>query len=995
MTIIVSGGQNSSHLTIGSGGSADTLVVLAGGVVMSTIVNDGGLVEVSSGTSGGALDTTVNHGGVVDVYTDGIVESATLNSGAVENVFGVVSGTNVTPGVANYTVVNGGAVLNATAGELVHTLISSGGVANASSGSFISHTTILVGGEINISVGAQATGTLIENGGVETLLSSGHDSGAAILSGGMQNISGGVAYSAVVSGGGVQNIYSGATASSILLDGAAENVFSEGFADATEVSQGGVETISNAGAASASLVSSGGVENVFSGGVATSSVIGNGAVETISGGGIERDALIASGGMQNVAGGGLDYFAELSAGAQISVAASGLVESAIFSQGGMVDVSAGGSAYFVSVTQGAVVSVTGGGFASGTMVESGGKLVVGSGGLTTDTNLASGGVIDLSTLTYGTGGAVSFAGSSNVLSVTEKGITSTVQLADELSGQQFMLANDGSGGTEIIGGGFAIAETSVQVFVSGQEQWITKGAESLGANLGNGGTLNVISGAMGVGTKVFGGGEVVISPGGLASAGFIYSGGLEINNRGFSDHDLVYAGGSQTVLADGVTRAAVLEGGGQFISSGGIARETVIYSGGMQFVSSGGFASGTVLYQGGQEIYQSGAVITDTNMAAGGSLTMAWLSYTSGATAVLDAKTDMLTVSAGGVSAEVQLAGNYGGETFYLTSGSDGGIAVSVDPPCFAAGTMIRTARGEVAVEEIAEGDMVFGLVGKVARTVRWVGQRRIEIARHASPDLVRPVRILRDAFAHCVPVRDLVLSPQHAVLAADEAGTPILVPVRHLINGVSVVREEGENITYYHVELADDSGAAVHDVVMAHGVGVESYLDTGNRTAFENGGAGMMLHAEFGEGRADARRCLALAEDALPLRAVRAVLAGRIAASGFELTRDADLHLLVDGARILPHVEDEALVFAVAMYGDSEDERSLGVAVAQIFVDGVEILLDETRLFAGWHEGESFWRWTLGDAVVPVGREIRVEIYAGHVGVYWKSVDESVKNYA
>ena len=70
-------------------------------------------------------------------------------------------------------------------------------------------------------------------------------------------------------------------------------------------------------------------------------------------------------------------------------------------------------------------------------------------------------------------------------------------------------------------------------------------------------------------------------------------------------------------------------------------------------------------------------------------------------------------------------------------------------------------------------------------------------------------------------------------------------------------------------------------------------------------------------------------------------------------------------------------------------------VAVARLRVDGVEISTDDTRLFAGWHEGESFWRWTLGDAVVPVGREIRVEIYAGHVGVYWKSVDESVKNYA
>jgi hypothetical protein len=48
------------------------------------------------------------------------------------------------------------------------------------------------------------------------------------------------------------------------------------------------------------------------------------------------------------------------------------------------------------------------------------------------------------------------------------------------------------------------------------------------------------------------------------------------------------------------------------------------------------------------------------------------------------------------------------------------------------------------------------------------------------------------------------------------------------------------DSIDYFHVELP------AHDVVLAEGLPVESYLDCGNRHAFVNGGGATMLFADF-----------------------------------------------------------------------------------------------------------------------------------------------------
>jgi hypothetical protein len=173
------------------------------------------------------------------------------------------------------------------------------------------------------------------------------------------------------------------------------------------------------------------------------------------------------------------------------------------------------------------------------------------------------------------------------------------------------------------------------------------------------------------------------------------------------------------------------------------------------------------------------------------------------------------------------------GKTFTARPDGTGGTLITA---CFAAGTGIVTTRGMVAVETLRPGETVATASGRLA-ALRWIGRRRIDLRRHARPADVTPIRVRAGAFGACVPVRDLFLSPDHAVLM-DGA----LIPIRHLANGRSIAAEPCGEVTYFHLELDR------HDAVIAEGLVCESYLDTGNREAFE-GEAALALHPNFGLG--------------------------------------------------------------------------------------------------------------------------------------------------
>ncbi|HEY6433772.1 MAG TPA: Hint domain-containing protein, partial [Acetobacteraceae bacterium] len=115
------------------------------------------------------------------------------------------------------------------------------------------------------------------------------------------------------------------------------------------------------------------------------------------------------------------------------------------------------------------------------------------------------------------------------------------------------------------------------------------------------------------------------------------------------------------------------------------------------------------------------------------------------------------------------------------------------------------------------------------------IGHRRIDCGRHPKSADVWPVRIAADAFGPGKPCRDLWLSPDHALFVND-----VLIPVKYLMNDSTIAQIPIDEVVYYHVALTR------HDAILAEGLAVESYLDSGDRSEFANGGSVVHLSADF-----------------------------------------------------------------------------------------------------------------------------------------------------
>jgi Hint domain/Matrixin/Peptidase M10 serralysin C terminal len=189
-------------------------------------------------------------------------------------------------------------------------------------------------------------------------------------------------------------------------------------------------------------------------------------------------------------------------------------------------------------------------------------------------------------------------------------------------------------------------------------------------------------------------------------------------------------------------------------------------------------------------------------------------------------------ISAGTTVATFGLQSVYPIAGLGIASDNTGGTFVTI--ACFASGTGIRTTRGDVAVEALRIGDVAH-LADGDAQPIVWIGHRSIDCRRHPTPHKVWPVRISTGAFGPGKPERDLWLSPDHAILLDD-----VLIPIKHLIDGDAIVQVPVSDVTYYHVELPR------HAALLAEGLPAESYLDTGERGSFANGGAAVRLYPDF-----------------------------------------------------------------------------------------------------------------------------------------------------
>jgi hypothetical protein len=261
-----------------------------------------------------------------------------------------------------------------------------------------------------------------------------------------------------------------------------------------------------------------------------------------------------------------------------------------------------------------------------------------------------------------------------------------------------------------------------------------------------------------------------------------------LTNTGTIDGSVTLGAGDDTLTNEGLITGGVDLGDGA---------DTLVIGAGS---SIGGAISGFTV---GDKIDLEGVAATSVKLLANNVLSIASTSGT--ITLQLDSSVD------------------YSGSTFTASSDGNGGILVE-NVICFYPGARIATPRGEVAVETLQSGDLVLTAEGAQA-PIRWMGRQTVS-TRFADPLRVLPIRIKAGALGENLPVRDLLVSPDHALLIED-----VLVNAGALVNGASIVREADvpEIFTYWHIELAD------HALILAEGVPAETFIDNVDRMAFDN----------------------------------------------------------------------------------------------------------------------------------------------------------------
>ena len=181
-------------------------------------------------------------------------------------------------------------------------------------------------------------------------------------------------------------------------------------------------------------------------------------------------------------------------------------------------------------------------------------------------------------------------------------------------------------------------------------------------------------------------------------------------------------------------------------------------------------------------------------------------------------------------------------------------------------------------------------------------------------------------------PSRDLVVSPAHGICV--QVVEEVFIQAGALVNGATITRVDTDEIEYWHLELES------HDVLVAEGLPAESYLDCGNRDWF-CGGSAESDPKRAGEYHARAARPYLGEEPEVDAARIR--LRSRAETLGWRETSDMDLHLIIDGRRTEPSIDEGRACFLIPAFArdvvlatetfcpadhGKEDHRELGLSL-------------------------------------------------------------------
>ena len=143
----------------------------------------------------------------------------------------------------------------------------------------------------------------------------------------------------------------------------------------------------------------------------------------------------------------------------------------------------------------------------------------------------------------------------------------------------------------------------------------------------------------------------------------------------------------------------------------------------------------------------------------------------------------------------------------------------------FTRGTRITLASGvQRAIEALKVGDRVLTRDNGV-QDIRWIGHSTVRATGEFAPIVIKAGALNNEA--------DLVVSPDHRLFiyqredAIGAGRRELLVKARHLVNGETVIQQDGGFVEYY--QLLFDG----HEIIYAEGIAAETLLvDTRTRAA-------------------------------------------------------------------------------------------------------------------------------------------------------------------
>lgn len=335
-----------------------------------------------------------------------------------------------------------------------------------------------------------------------------------------------------------------------------------------------------------------------------------------------------------------------------------------------------------------------------------------------------------------------------------------------------------------------------EIFTAGGNDTVTVTNDPVGTTINTGAGNDTITGGSGADVITYGSGNDTAFGG--AGDDIIASG-----SSSFADNNTVYGGAGNDSLEGGAGSDTLIGGDGNDTLTGGLGEDRFV-------LSNGGDAD----------------VVTDFSLADSNSdgfyddqIDVSDLIGGTGPGGAV--RTNDVMVSDVGGNALLTFPG---GETLLLqgvapSQMQSGAQQRSAGIPCFTAGTLIRTPKGDVAVETLTAGDLVC-TIDNGPQPVVWVGHKTLNAQDlRRRPDLA-PVHIEAGALGNRTTLR---VSPQHGLLLRTKGrgGGEHLVRAKHLaqMQGGRVRIARGvTSVCYVHLMFE------THQAVLSNGIASESF---------------------------------------------------------------------------------------------------------------------------------------------------------------------------